>query len=121
MVTTLCVSGGVVLKAGTNSKLLTEAQFEELINQAEGFISAQARYDYVTNYASISDIGKQLLEDTCTSKAAMFVINNDMSGFSSRTEAQVMLDVNNSQVVDNINLLRDADFKQFVQNGDIEG
>jgi hypothetical protein len=117
MVETLTDSGAVKIKAGTNASILTAAQYEAAINRAEGFVCGQARYDFVTNYAGISDIGKELLDDVTSSKAAIEVINYDMSGFSSRTEAQVMLDVNYSNVVDNINLLRDDKYKEFVIKG----
>ena len=36
MTTTLCTSGSVKLKAGVDHTALTFAQYEELINQAEG-------------------------------------------------------------------------------------
>lgn len=117
MTTTLCASAAVIIKAGDNADTLTDAQYTSAINRAEGFVCAQSRYDWVTNYASVSAIGKQILDDVTSSKAAMEVINKDMSGYSSRTEAQVMLDVNYSNVVDCINLLRDDKFRQFVLGG----
>lgn len=120
MTETLCDSGAVKIKAGTNAATLTAAQYTNAINKAEGFVCAQGRYDYVTNYASLSAIGKEFLKDITSSKAAIEVINNNMAGFTSRTEAQVMLDVNYSNVVDCANLLRDGKYKDFIKNGDLE-
>ena len=118
MTETLCVKEDVQLKAGVNAKTLTDAEYTNLINQAEGVISTNARYDYVANHASISDIGKEFLKDIASSHAAFFVINNDMSGFFSRTEAQVMLDINYNKAVEGINLLRDEKFRVFVKDGE---
>ncbi len=120
MTETLCTSGAVKLKAGENAKELTADQYTELINQAEGFISVAGRYDFVTNYGGISEIGKELLKDTASSHAAISVINHDMSGFTSRVESQVMLDINYSKIVDNITFLRDDKFKQFIIKGEVE-
>lgn len=117
---TLCTSGAVKLKAGANAATLTEAQYDIFIEQAEGFICSSARYDFVNNYSSISNIGKKFLEDAASSHAAISVINYDMSGFTSRMEAQTMLDVNYAKLVDCVNLLRDEKFKAFVIKGEVE-
>jgi len=118
MTATLCASGAVILKAGKNAPtLITEAQYDQLINQAEAFINTSSRYDWVTNYASIPATTKQILEDAASSMAAIALINYDMSGYTSRTESQVMLDVNWSRLVECINLLRDDKFRTFIKQG----
>lgn len=116
---TLCIRADVLKKAGANANATAtaEASTNVLIKQAEGFICGQSRYDWVTNYATISTIGKEFLRDICSSLAAVHAINYDMSGFTSRTEAQVMLDVNYSLVVEGINLLREDKFRKFVISG----
>lgn len=119
MTETLTDSGAVKLKAGANvSTALTAAQYTALINQAEAFLSANARYDFVDNYSSIDTNLKPVLADATSSYAALGAINYDMSGYTSRTEAQVMLDVNFSKVVEIVNLLRDDKYKQFIIKGD---
>jgi hypothetical protein len=119
MTETLCDSGAVKIKAGALAATFTAAQYTDAINKAEGFVSTQARYDYVTNYASVSTIGKEFLKDVTSSKAAMELINNNQSGYTSRTESQVTLDVNYSNVVDCVNLLRDDKFREFVLKGSV--
>ena len=119
MTETLCDSGAVKIKAGANAATLTASQYTDIINRAEGFVCAAARYDFITNYANISNIGKNFLKDVTSSKAAIEVINYDMSGFTSRTEAQVMLDINYSILVDGINLLRDEKFRSFIISGEV--
>jgi hypothetical protein len=114
MTETLCTSGAVKLKAGANAPTLTAAEYTDLINKAEAFACCVSRYDWVTNYGGLSDIAKNLLQDLASSHAAISVINNDMSGFTSRTESQVMLDVNYSKVVDAVNLIKDDKFKTFL-------
>jgi hypothetical protein len=120
MTETLCTSGAVKLKAGANAPTLTSAQYTDLINKAEAHCAAHARYDWVANYAALPELAKNFLQDLSSSHAAIAVINNDMSGFTSRTESQVMLDVNYSKVVDNTNLLRDEKFRTFLIKGVVE-
>jgi hypothetical protein len=90
-----------------------------LINQAEGFICSATRYNWVDAYSGINVDVKQILEDGTSSWAALNAITYDMSGYSSREEAQTLLDVNWSKIVEVINLLRDEKFKTFVVNGGV--
>lgn len=120
MAETLCDSAAVKLKAGANvSASLTATQYTQLINQAEAFLSVNGKYDFVDNYSSVDTNMKLFLNDAASSYAALGAINYDMSGYTSRTEAQVMLDVNYSKVVEAVNLLRDAKYQNFVITGEL--
>ena len=118
---TLAIREDVLKFAGANAN--TTATAEEYTNvyikMAEGFVCVSARYDYVTNYASVSAIGKEHLRIATAAYAAMKVIEYDMSGFTSKEEAQTMLDVLFSFVVEGVNLLRDEKFRSFILKGDI--
>ena len=55
MVETMCDSGAVKLKAGTNvSSSLTADQYTELINQAESFINDEVRINYTDTYSTLN-------------------------------------------------------------------
>ena len=118
MTTTLCTSGAVKLKAGANvSTALTDAQYTTLINEAESFMSVNSKYDWVSNYSSLSTQGKAFLEDATASHAAFSAINYNMANYTSRVEAQVMLNTNWNKVVESVNLLRDDKFRSFIISG----
>ena len=76
----------------TSSETLTIAH--DPINRAEAKLSSITRKDWVAIYSDLDDNIKQFLADYCSSKAAKEAINYDMSGYTSRVEAQTMLDVN---------------------------
>jgi hypothetical protein len=120
MTETLCTSGAVKLKAGAKAPTLTAAEYTDLINKAEAHCSVQARYDWVTNYATLPDLAKNFLQDLASSHAAISVINNDILSFGSTLQGQTALDVNYSKVVDNTNMLRDDKFKTFLIKGVVE-
>jgi len=61
--------------------------------EAEGEICATARYDFVTNYASLTAIAKEFLRDATASLAAISVIAYNMSGYTSRIEAENMINI----------------------------
>ena len=116
---TLCINADVAKKAGLNASTTAtaEAYTNVFIKMAEGYVCSNARYDFVTNYSSVSTIGKELLRDIVSSLSAIKAINYDMSGFTSRTEAQTMIDINYSIVVDGMNLIQDDKFRTFVIQG----
>jgi hypothetical protein len=117
---TFCINADVLKKAGryANSTATAEAYTNVFIKMAESQICTSARYDYVTNYASISTIGKAILRDAASSYAAIQAINYDMSGFTSRQEALTMINILYSSFAKLINLLeKDTNYKDFILTG----
>ena len=96
MAVTLCADTDVKLKAGENiSTNLDQAEIEIFINQSEATINSICRFDWVAAFAAgLADNFKLILEDVCSSMAAMKCISYDMGGYTSLSEAQTMLDVN---------------------------
>jgi hypothetical protein len=92
---TLCGQGDVAKLSGANASAtsVAEAYTNVYILLAEGELSKAARYDWVTNYASVSDIGKEILRGATAAFAAVMVLNYDMSGFTDRQEATTMLNI----------------------------
>jgi hypothetical protein len=119
MAITLCTENQAKYKAGLNydSTNVSSTLIASYINDAEGFISTESLYDWVTNYASVSAIGKFFLANVTASLAAIYMINYNMSGYTSRTEAQTMLDILWTQVVESLNVLRDQQFRTFILGG----
>ena len=92
--TTLCISGAALFKAGANvSTALTGAQIDSVILQVESEINATTRYNWNDNYATLNADVKYILEQAASNLAAMYLVTYDMSGYTSKTEAQTILDV----------------------------
>ena len=133
MVSTLCDSGSAIVKAGekVSTKFTTkdEAFFgyssdagtskqeviDELINQAESFINDRTQVDWVALYSGLSTDLKKILEDAASSHAAISMINYNMGGYTSRQEAQTMLDVNYSRLTDAIRELKEKVTTDFIK------
>lgn len=117
---TLAINADVVKYAGINASATStaEAYTNVFIKEAEGMVCTMTRYDWVTNYASVSTIGKEILRDAVASYAAIKAINYDMSGFSSRQEALIMVNILWAIYSEVIKLLReDNKYKDFVLTG----
>jgi hypothetical protein len=107
---TLTTSGAAIVKAGAgaNSVIVANvANLEKFSDQAEGRIVAQTRRDWVTDYSNLSTEIKGILDDVASSLIAMQIINYDMGGYTSRAEAQTMLNVQDNTASSGINILKD--------------
>lgn len=117
---TLCINADVLKKAGVDasSTSTAEAYTNVFIKMAEAQLSTSARYDWVTNYSSVSDIGKEILRDAASSWAAILAINYDMSGFQSRQEALTIVNILWGGFQKVISLLeKDNNYKDFILTG----
>ena len=78
--------------AGANSTIVgTAATLAAWSDDVEGMINAMTRVDWITNAPSTNFAG--FLSDLASTAVAMLIINYDMGGYTSRVEAQTMLDV----------------------------
>lgn len=103
---TLTTSGACIAKAGLNANV-SGALLQRWSDEAEGSLSTIGRYDWVANYGTIGANFKPILDDAASDMVAMKIINYDMSGFTSRLEAQTMLDVIRDNLVRNLDALKD--------------
>jgi hypothetical protein len=117
---TLCTNSNVQYEAGANCSATSKAETytNVYIKLAEGKISLDTRYDWVTNYSSVSTIGKEILREAVSCLAAISVINYDMSGFTSRQEALMMINILYARYYDIVKKLNsDNNFKDFILTG----
>ena len=125
MVTTLCMSGSVLAKAGAKVADVISGCVvlggdsssyivDEWINQAESFVNTACRYNFTDNYDNLNADVKKILEDAVSSLAAIYSIQYDMSGYTSRTEAETMLDVLRDRFTQALNLLKDKKAVDFI-------
>jgi len=111
MTTTLTSSGAVLAKAGANVSAVMSADPDQLIdtwiNQAEGAISVATKKDWVAAYATATPTSvKSILDETASNLAAIYCINYDMSGYTSRGEAESMITVLRDGYLRNISILK---------------
>jgi hypothetical protein len=117
---TLCVNADVKEEAGANANATytAEAYTNKYIKKVEGKLCLDTRFDWVTNYASVSTIGKAVLRQAVSCLAAVKCINADMSGFSSRQEALIMINVLWAQYSEIVaKIVKDNNYKDFILTG----
>jgi hypothetical protein len=106
---TFCTTANVQYKAGANASATAnvEGYINQYVQEAEGFIMCACRSKFKTNYAALNAEAKELLRLATSNLAAISVIQFDMSGFTSRTEAELMMNVLKTIADECIKLLQD--------------
>lgn len=87
--------------------------------QGESVINSITRFNWSDWFAGSPNADvKGILSDFVSSFVALQAIIYDMSGFTSRYEAETMLDVLRDGMMRNISLLRDKKTKEFITGED---
>lgn len=110
MAWTLCTSSAAVIKAGANVNAdiqISGAHLEQWSNEAEGWIVAETRRNWVTKFSTLDIAIKNVLSDVCSSRIAKQMINYDMSGYTSRAEATLMQNIQDDVVTKGLKFLED--------------
>lgn len=109
-------SGAVVYKAGAGvSTSIPEMAFNTWISGAECWVNVVTRKNWSSIYSTLSPQSKFIIEDVVSSRAAQKAISYDMSGYSSPTEAQTMLDVLDEDIKAGIKELDQVKAADFIQ------
>ncbi len=102
-------SGAAILKAGANANTSIIAN-----DTALGLWSTEAdeliRATGLNNFASV----KEVCDMVETDYVAQQIINYDMSGYTSRSEAQTMLDVLENNIRRISDLIKDDKYKAYI-------
>ena len=103
-------------KAGANASATSkaEAYVNDYMTQVEAEINAITRFNWSDAYSGLNTDTKGLLKQAATNMAAIYVISYDMSGFTTRTEAENMINILRDAALRNLSLLRDKKVKEFI-------
>lgn len=107
----------VIRKAGANASSVSaaEAYINDYMTQVESYINVVTRKNWSDAYAGLNVDVKGLLKLAASNLAAIYVIEYDMSGFASRTEAENMVNILWDQANSAINLLKDQKSVAFME------
>lgn len=111
-----CTTAEVERKAGKNCSAVskTAAYTDDYTTQAESLINSICRYNFSDNYAALNVDVKGILKQVASDLAAIYVIQYDMSGFSSRVEAEDMINVLRDSALRGLSILRDKKAQDFI-------
>lgn len=104
-------------KAGANvSTAITDSQYDDWVLHAENYVNILARENYSDSFSGLNVDVKYFLGDIVSSMVAIQAIMYDMSGYTSRTEAEDMINVLRDGLLRNLSLLRDKKNQKFMDD-----
>lgn len=103
-------------KAGTNASSTSnvEAYINDFMTQVESYINTVTRHNWSDAYSGLNADVKGLLKLAASNLAAIYVIQFDMSGFTSLAEAESMITILRDQATLALSLLRDQKVQVFL-------
>ena len=113
-----CTTVEVQRKAGASASAISkaEAYTNDYVAQAESTINGMVRYNFSDNYAALNVDTRDILKQVASDLAAIYVIQYDMSGFTTRTEAEDMINVLRDAALRGLSILRDKKVQDFINN-----
>ena len=105
-------------KAGANASATAnvEAYINDYMTQVESEINSFCRVNYSDTYSALDVDVKGILKQAASNLAAIYVIIYDMSGFTSRQEAESMINVLRDSAYRILSVLRDKKNQTFIND-----
>ena len=101
-------------KAGANVAAgFSDAMYTAAGLQAECTVNSMCRYNFSDAWAALNVDVKYLISDIVSSMVAIQAIMYDMSGYTSRTEAEDMVNVLRDGILRGLSILRDKKVQDF--------
>lgn len=99
---------------GASATANVEAYINDFMLQVESEINVFCRYNYSDNYATLNDDVRGILKQIASNLAAIYVIQFDMSGITTRTEAEDRINVLRDGALRGMSILRDKKSETFI-------
>jgi len=103
-------------KAGANASATSkaEAYVNDYMTQVESFINTFCRYNFSDTYATLNADTKNILKQIASDLAAIYVINYDLSGFTTRIEGEDMINILRDSALRGLSIIRDKKAVDFI-------
>lgn len=104
-------------KAGANASSTSnvEAYINDFMTQVESQINVAVRFNFSDAFSTLNVDVKGILKEVSSNLAAIYVIQFDMSGFTSRVEAEDMINTLRDAALRGISILRDKKQEDFIR------
>jgi len=113
---TICTENEIALMAGENvdSTGDTEANHNDLVAQAESYLSILMRFNVTDNYAAMDADYKRIFSEWGARYAAVALIAYNMAGFTSRVEAEDMISIHLHRMEEIEKIVKDKKQETFI-------
>lgn len=111
-----CTTTEVQRKAGAHASTVSnvEAYINDFVAQVEATINSMVRYNFSDNYSTLNADTKLILKEIASNLAAIYVIQYDMSGYTTRVAAENMVNILRDAALRGLSVLRDKKTQDFI-------
>ena len=115
---TLTTSGACIAKAGltlsqvTTPETISGAIMQQWSDEAESLICDQSRNDVVTNFATLTENGKQILANLASNLVGQKIATFLRANYSQR-EFETILDVMENDIRRGLSIIQKDEFKSY--------
>ncbi len=104
-------------KAGINANATSKATAatDVYVLEVESMVNVLTRYNWSDAFAGLNADVKNILKEVTSNICAIYVIQSDMSGFTSRIEAEDMINVLRDAAFRGLSILRDKKAQEFMK------
>ena len=103
--------------AGASATANVEAYINDFMTQVESQINVATRNNWSDVYSTLNVDVRGLLKEIASNLAAIYVIQFNMAGYTSRVEAEDMINVLRDAALRGMALLRDKKVEDFIVTG----
>ncbi len=112
---TLTISTNAIIKAGSGVGAVPSTAWDGFIEEAEGFLSGITKFDLVGNWVTISaGPVMPMLSEYCARSAAIQGISYDMFGYTTRVEAEDMINIHAWRMTEIVEVLQSDGVQDFM-------
>jgi len=101
--------------AGASAVSRTETYINSFMSQAESFINVATKKNWSDVYSALNADVKGILKEAASNLAAVYVISYDMSGYTSRAEAENIINILMARLTQCIAFLIDKNQQEFIE------
>ena len=103
-------------KAGTsaNATAKATAATDVYVLEVESLVNVATRYNWSDKYGTLNEDVKHILKEITSALCAIYVIQWDLSGYTTRVEAEDMINVLRDAALRGIAILRDKKAQDFM-------
>lgn len=107
----------IVAKAGANANAtaVAVAATDVYVLEVEATVNVLTRVNWSDIYSTMNEDVKHILKDITSCLCAIYVIQWDMSGFTSRTEAEDMINILRDSALRGLSIIRDDKQRTFMK------
>ena len=105
----------VARKAGANVSAISTTDSNDYLTQVESQINSDCRFNFSDVYDSLNADTKGILKETASNLAAIYAVAYDMSGYTSRIEAEDIVNILRDAALRNLKILKDKKTTDFIR------